>query len=94
MATFPEHVAYQRAQSGRQRRGEGQGTIFAVVYRRIVPRLGHAQATAMPAWDYWTNRRVHPVAILIPLIILASFPIRQALAATAGWGHFAEWLIR
>jgi hypothetical protein len=49
---------------------------------------------AMPAWDYWTNRRVHPVAIWGPLIILASFPIRQALAATAGWGHFAEWLIR
>jgi hypothetical protein len=35
-ATSPE--------SGGQRRREGQGTIFAVVYRRIVPRLGHAQA--------------------------------------------------
>jgi hypothetical protein len=24
--------------------GEAKGTIFAIVYRRLVPRLGHAQA--------------------------------------------------
>ena len=33
-----------RPQSGRQRRGEGQGHDLRVVYRRLVPRLGHAQA--------------------------------------------------
>jgi hypothetical protein len=33
-----------RPQSSGQCRCEGEGTIFAVVYRRLVPRLGHAQA--------------------------------------------------
>lgn len=49
---------------------------------------------AMPAREYLTNRRVHPVAIWGPLIILGSFPVRQALAATAAWRQFADWLIR
>jgi len=48
---------------------------------------------AVPVRDYVTNRRVHPVAVWGPLIILASFPLRQALAATVAWRHFAEWLI-
>jgi hypothetical protein len=36
-----------RPQSGCQGCGESQGTIFAVVYRRIVPRLGHARRSAI-----------------------------------------------
>ena len=48
---------------------------------------------AVPVRDYVTYRRVHPVAVWGPLIILASFPIRQALAATIAWRHFADWLV-
>ena len=48
---------------------------------------------AVPVRDYLTSRRVHPVGIWGALVILASFPIRQAIAATAAWRHFAEWLI-
>jgi hypothetical protein len=33
-----------RAESGRQRAVKAKETIFAVVNRRLVPRLGHAQA--------------------------------------------------
>jgi hypothetical protein len=36
---------------------KAKGTIFAVVYRRVVPRLGHAQA----------NRCHHPPAVSIDL---------------------------
>ena len=49
---------------------------------------------AMPVRDYLAKRRVHPVAVWGPLIILASFPLRQAIAATLAWRDFAEWLIR
>ena len=48
---------------------------------------------AVPVRDYLKYRRVHPVAVWGPLIILASFPLRQTLAATTAWRHFAEWLI-
>jgi hypothetical protein len=33
-----------RPQSGRHAAVKAKGTIFAIVYRRLVPRLGHAQA--------------------------------------------------
>jgi len=48
---------------------------------------------AMPVRDYLSRRRVHPVSIWGPLIILTSFPLRQVIAATAAWRHFADWLI-
>jgi hypothetical protein len=38
----PADVA--RPQSGSERGVKAKGTIFAIVYRRLVPRLGHAQA--------------------------------------------------
>jgi hypothetical protein len=34
----------RRPESGRERRREAKGTIFAIICRRLVPRLGHAQA--------------------------------------------------
>jgi uncharacterized membrane protein len=49
---------------------------------------------ALPVRDYLTTRRAHPVAIWGPLIILASFPLRQAIATTAVWRQLAEWMIR
>ena len=49
---------------------------------------------AVPARDYLKNRQVHPVAIWGPLIILGSFPLRQAIAATGVWRQLAEWVIR
>jgi len=48
----------------------------------------------VPARDYLTTRRIHPVAILGPLIILVSFPLRHAIGMTPAWRQFAEWLIR
>jgi hypothetical protein len=49
---------------------------------------------ALPAHDIWINRRVHPVSLWGSSLILASFPLRSAIALTSTWHDFAAWLVR
>lgn len=49
---------------------------------------------AGPAYELATRRRVHPVYLWGGLLILASFPLRRALALSQPWHEFAAWLIR
>jgi hypothetical protein len=39
-----EAIDVQREDGNKEERYLSKGTIFAIVYRRLVPRLGHAQA--------------------------------------------------
>jgi hypothetical protein len=52
-----------------------------------------ALIAAAPLRDYVTRRRIHPVTLWGSLVILASFPLRQAIAPTHAWHRFAAWLI-
>lgn len=45
------------------------------------------------AYDLWTRRRIHPVTLWGGLGLVASGPIRLAIAASATWHHIARWLI-
>jgi len=49
---------------------------------------------AGPGYDLLTKRRLHAVDVWGGLIIIASFPLRAAIANTAFWHSFALWLIR
>ena len=41
---------------------KAKGTIFAIVYRRLVPRLGHAQAISRFYPSIYTHRSVARIA--------------------------------
>jgi heme/copper-type cytochrome/quinol oxidase subunit 3 len=49
---------------------------------------------AMPVREYLTQRRVHPVSVWGALIIVASFPVRQAIGMTDAWHRLAAWVVR
>jgi len=44
--------------------------------------------------DYYERGRVHPLNLWGSVAILASVPARVALAQTAAWHSFAEWMAR
>lgn len=44
------------------------------------------------AWDSIRNRRLHPAMVSGALLIIVSWPLRLALAGSAGWLTFAHWL--
>jgi hypothetical protein len=46
------------------------------------------------AHDFWINGRPHPVNLWGGLLVLASFPVRQAIAVTDQWHAVAVWLTR
>jgi hypothetical protein len=43
------------------------------------------------AWDWITLRRLHPATLWGGLVVVASGPLRLAVAFTDGWLAFAEW---
>jgi hypothetical protein len=49
---------------------------------------------ASPVRDLVARRRPHPVDIWGGLLVLASAPLRAALARTDAWHAFAAWLVR
>jgi hypothetical protein len=44
--------------------------------------------------DKIVEKRIHPVSLWGALAILASFPVRIAIAHTPLWHSFATWLVR
>jgi heme/copper-type cytochrome/quinol oxidase subunit 3 len=71
-------------------------TRIPFVAPRPLPMFGllAGLVIAAPVRDYFVQRRVHPVSLWGGLAILASFPIRQVIAATDAWHQFAAWVIR
>jgi hypothetical protein len=49
---------------------------------------------AAPVYDLIARRRPNPMSLWGGLALLASGPLRFAVAKTAAWHHFASWLIR
>jgi hypothetical protein len=49
---------------------------------------------AMPVSDWLARRRLHPVSVWGGLALLASGPLRFALAQSEPWHAIATWLIR
>ncbi len=47
---------------------------------------------ALWGYDYWTRGRVHPAALWGGLFLIASQPLRMALAGTDTWLAFAKWI--
>lgn len=43
--------------------------------------------------DVWTARRVHPVTLWGGILLVASIPLRFAIAQSATWHRVASWLI-
>jgi hypothetical protein len=54
--------------------------------------LTDAIVIAWVAWDTVRNRRLHPAFLWGTLFVLASQPLRLAIAHTAAWQRFAAWL--
>jgi hypothetical protein len=50
-------------------------------------------AVACVVYDTWRNRRLHPAFGWGLLVMVASIPLRVALAGTGAWHRFATWLI-
>jgi hypothetical protein len=46
------------------------------------------------AWDLKTRGRLHPVTLWGGLLLIASVPLRLALAQTDAWLRIASWLVR
>jgi hypothetical protein len=46
------------------------------------------------AFDAWRNRRLHPAFAWGAAVLIASVPLRIALAGSDGWRAVAAWLIR
>jgi hypothetical protein len=44
--------------------------------------------------DWVKHRVVHPVYLYGGIIVVASWPLRFAIARTAGWEHVGQWLAR
>ena len=45
-------------------------------------------------YDRWTRGRMHPVTLWGGVALLASIPVRFAVAQTSAWHRVADWLIR
>ncbi len=67
--------------------------IAACVFRgrRLVVML--AFIVAAPLADLLSGRRPHPISLWGGLLLVASMPLRFAVAQTAAWHQFARWLI-
>jgi len=50
-------------------------------------------ATACVAYDTWRQRRLHPAFGWSLLVVVASVPLRIAVAGTGAWQRFAAWLV-
>jgi hypothetical protein len=46
---------------------------------------------ALGVWDFHSRGRLHPVTLAGGLTIIASQPLRLALAGTPAWMEFATW---
>ena len=64
--------------------GLGPPVVFAVATLFLVPIV---------ARDLKTRRRVHPVTLWGGLLLVASGPLRLALAQTDGWLFLSNWLV-
>jgi hypothetical protein len=49
---------------------------------------------AAPLADLLSRRRPHPISLWGGLLLVASMPLRFAVAQTAAWHELARWLIR
>ncbi len=58
----------------------------------VVPVVLLLFLAARPIADRMASTRVHPVSLWGGLFLLASLPLRFAVAQTEGWHHVARWL--
>jgi hypothetical protein len=65
-------------------RAAGLPAFFAVMIFCVI---------ATVAFDAWRNRRLHPAFAWGAAFLIASVPLRIALAQTERWHAFARWLI-
>jgi hypothetical protein len=61
----------------------------SVIFAFMLPLL-----SAAPVYDLIAHRRVNRVSVWGGLALLASGPLRFAVAQSAAWHHLANWLIR
>ncbi len=62
----------------------GQGLLFLFI-------ATDAFVVAMLLYDRWARRKFHPATVWGGLFLVASQPLRLAIATTAAWMTFARW---
>jgi hypothetical protein len=67
---------------------------IAVRYPPVIFGVLLAFVASAVAYDVWTRRRPHPATLWGGLALLASGPLRFAIASTGTWHHIASWLTR
>ena len=70
--------------TGRIAMMSGQGLLFMFI-------ATDAFIVAMLLYDRWARGKFHPASVWGGLFLIASQPIRLALASTAAWMTFANW---
>jgi hypothetical protein len=70
---------------------------WVIVYLGLGPPVVLALSTLfvlpLVAWDLRTLGRLHPATLWGGLLVIASGPLRLAVAFTDGWLAFAEWAV-
>ena len=66
----------------------------AIGYPAVIPGVLLLFVAAPPVCDLWRRRRPNPVSLWAGLGLLASVPLRFAIARTEPWHALASWLIR
>jgi|MudIll2142460700_1097286.scaffolds.fasta_scaffold45737_2 hypothetical protein len=70
---------------------------WVIVYLGFGPpavlALGTLFVIPLVAWDLVTRGRLHPATLWGGLLVIASGPLRIAVAFTDGWLAFAEWAV-
>jgi hypothetical protein len=67
-----------------------------IVYSAALPSvLALSTLFILPlvVWDWKTLRRLHPATLWGGLLVVASGPLRLAIAFTDGWLAFADWAV-
>jgi hypothetical protein len=66
----------------------------AIGYPAVIPGVLLLFVAAPPVCDLWRRRRPNPVSLWAGLALLASVPLRFAIARTEPWHQLAGWIIR
>jgi hypothetical protein len=66
----------------------------AIRYPAVIPGVLLLFVAAPPVCDLWTRRRPNAVSLWGGLSLLASVPLRFAIARTEPWHALAGWIIR
>jgi hypothetical protein len=67
---------------------------IAVRHVAVIPAVLILFLALAAANDLWTRRRIHSTTLWGGLGLVASIPLRFAIASTGTWHHIASWLTR